>query len=190
TSGNGLADALEGRAERVGDVWLAPQLDGERHDHEGVDQLQQAEGVFGHVVERELVAVGEGILDAGQRRVVELLHLRHRARHARGPPLPLGRQTPLLGERLELREPTRKQRHRLHPFAGLRSYSSTRLRTAWWKFRTSTSWSLSGNRPIARDSRPSCVASRVFASCSEYSLNATAAISRPTRSEAFFAGTE
>src|SRR5262249_36538443 len=152
------------------------------------DQLQEMDGILGHVVEWELVAVGERVRDARQHRVVELLHLRHRARHPLGPSFALGREAPFVREPLEIREPVRQHRHRLQPSARLRSYSSTRLRTAWWKCRTSTSWSLSGNRSTTRASRPSCVASSVFASWSEYSLNATAAISRPTRSDAFFAG--
>src|SRR4029077_2991589 len=43
---------------------------------------------------------------------------------------------------------------------------------------------------MTRASSPSCVASRVLTSWSEYSLNDTAAISRPTRSDGDLAGSE
>jgi len=78
----------------------------------------------------------------------------------------------------------------IHPFTRLRWYLATQSPTTLWKLRTNTSWSFKGNESITPASRPICVASRVLASCSEYSLNDTAAISRPTRSEADLAGRE
>ena len=47
--------------------------------------------VVGHVVERELLAVRDRLLGPGEERVVERLHLVHRARHALREALALGR---------------------------------------------------------------------------------------------------
>ena len=105
-----LDQQVEVRGAGVGDVGLAPRLDRERHHDERVQQLQEPLRVLGHVVERELLAVRDRFLGAREERVVERLHLVHRARHALREPLALGRQAPRRRERLEVGELVGQQR--------------------------------------------------------------------------------
>jgi hypothetical protein len=82
-------------------VRLAPRLDRERHHDQRVEQLEEPLGILGHVVERKLLAVHDRFLGAREERVVERLHLVHRAGHALREALTLGGQAPLGGVRLE-----------------------------------------------------------------------------------------
>src|SRR5262249_28295391 len=100
-------------------------------------ELQQAHGGFGHVVERETVAVLDRALGSRKGSVIERLHVVHRAGEAPCPPLGFGGQTPGGGERLEIAELRRKQSScHCHASPTLRSCWSTQSPTVLWKWRT------------------------------------------------------
>src|SRR5215813_5336160 len=95
---------LEGRRAGVRDVRLPPDLDRERHHDERVQELEQPARVVGQLMERKFVQVGDRLLGAREDRVVERLHLVHRARQALRVAFGLAGQAPCLGEGLEVGE--------------------------------------------------------------------------------------
>ena len=70
-------------------------LDGEGHHDQGLHQVHEAAGVVGQVVEVELVAVGDGVFEACEGGVVELLHVGHGRGEALGVALGFGGQGPV-----------------------------------------------------------------------------------------------
>ena len=113
---------LEGGRAGVGDVRLPPDLDGERHQDERVQELEQPARVVGQVMERELVQVGDRLLGAREDGVVERLHLVHGAGQALRIALGLAGEAPLLGKGLEVGELGGQQG------IGHRSHTSARAR--------------------------------------------------------------
>src|SRR5262249_24128090 len=107
---------LKGGSSSVGDVWLPPDLDGKRHDDERVQELQQPVRVVWQVVERKLVQVDDCFLGAREARVVERLHVLHRARQTLRVAFGLVGNTPCLGKGLEVGELRGEQAigHRSH----------------------------------------------------------------------------
>src|SRR3954470_14580498 len=83
---------------------LVHDLDRHRDHDQRIDHVQQIERIIGQAVERELVAVVYGLLQAWEERVVELLHQWHCAVDASIPALGFCCPTPGLGIGLELRE--------------------------------------------------------------------------------------
>src|SRR5262249_20303367 len=168
---------------------LLPHLDHVRDERERAEHLQQPGGVVGHGSQLEAVQVHDCRFRTWEARVVEPVHLVHRARQTSLPSFQLGWQAPRARVRLEVGE-LRRQQPGAHLAAANACWCSrTQSPTVLWKCRTRISWSFSGKSVNARASSPNCVPSSVPASCSAYSLTVTAAYSRARRSRAVVAGT-
>ncbi len=89
---------------------LFPDFDGEGDHDERLHQVHEGAGVVGQVVEVEFVAVGDGVLDAAEGGVVELLHVGHGRGQALGVAFGFGGQDPV-GVGLEVGEFSWQQRH-------------------------------------------------------------------------------
>src|SRR5690606_15454467 len=130
--------------------------------------------------------VGQGLLGPRDDRVVELLHLLHRAAQPLGVPLRLGGQDPVR-EAFQIGEFRRKfGGHRPATPAAVpvlsRSYRSIQSAVSLCRWRMSTSGSHSTQSSSTPVSIIDWVASSVLASCMPYSLNDAAASSWATRS--------
>src|SRR5262245_50046166 len=111
---------LEGGSAGVRGVRLPPDLDGERHKDERVQELEQTVCVLGQVIERKFVQVGDRLLGSWKEGIVECLHLVHAARKAFCIALGLAGEAPLFRKRLEVGELWGEQG------IGHRSYTSAR----------------------------------------------------------------
>src|SRR5262249_15055050 len=180
-------DSRRASVDRKG---LLPHLDHVRDERERAQHLQQPGGVVGHGSPLDAVQVHDCRFRTWETRVVEPVHLVHRARQTSLPPFRLGRQAPGARVRLEVRELPRQQSGAHLAAANACWCSRTQSATVLWKCRTRISWSFSGKSVNARASSPICVPSSVPASCSAYSLTVTAAYSRAKRSRAVVAGTK
>src|SRR5262249_39953305 len=114
--------------------------------------------------------------------VVEGLHLGHRTSQPLGEAFGFGGQTPRRKQFQVGEFGWQRRGHDPHTPAVLRWYSSTHDAVSLCRWRISTSWSHSRNSLTTPDSTIVWVASSVFASCSPYSLNDTAASSCAIRS--------
>jgi hypothetical protein len=163
---------LERGRAGVRDVRLPPDLDGERHQDERVQELEQPVRVVGQVIERKFVQVGDRLLGARKDGVVERLHLVHGARQAFRIALGLAGEAPLLGKGLEVGELGRQEAigHRITPPLRALVVVDPVVTPPCSECRHMSSWSPSGKVETTRDSSPICVASRVPQSCKAYSL--------------------
>src|ERR1700758_3584600 len=124
--------------------------------------MQQVESIVGQIVERDLVAVVDGLFEPREERVVELVHFGHGGGHPRVPAFGFGGQAPVFGVALQLGECAGQQgiRHG-HTPAGAeafsRRYASTQSTTTLCRWRTRISWSLSGNPSTMPYSSAACV---------------------------------
>ena len=90
-----LPDQLDPGRAAVGDARLLPRLDRKRHHDQRLHDVHEGPCVLGQVVQRELVAVGDHVVQAGERDVVERLHLGHRRGQPLGVALGFGGQVPI-----------------------------------------------------------------------------------------------
>src|SRR5215468_9505399 len=66
-----LADAIDPRRSAVDHLGLLPHLHRVRHHQQRVQELEQPLGVFGQVVERKPLAVGDRLFGTGKEGIVE-----------------------------------------------------------------------------------------------------------------------